>query len=69
MKVVKFSQNNKILPNSILGDWTGTHCDVHKLKCWPGENRGPCGKHGECRYDQTQDFYFCACHLWWKGVY
>ena len=37
------------------------------MKCWPGDNRGPCGRHGECRYDKTHDNYFCACHLWWKG--
>ena len=53
----------------ILGNWTGKRCDVHKLKCWPGENRGPCGKHGECRYDHMQDLHYCACHLWWKGLY
>ena len=52
-----------------LGDWTGQHCEVHKLKCWPGETKGPCGKHGECRYDQAEDLHYCACHLWWKGVY
>ena len=50
-----------------VGGWTGPTCETHKMKCWPGDNRGPCGRHGECRYDKTHDNYFCACHLWWKG--
>ena len=37
------------------------------MKCWPGDNRGPCGRHGECRHDKVHDNYYCACHLWWKG--